>query len=322
MVPALVLTAGLATRLRPLSLVRAKAALPVGATPLVTRILRGLASQGVTDAVLNLHHLPVSLASRIGDGTETGVRVRYSWESPAVLGSAGGIRHALPLMGASRFLVVNGDTLTDAPIAPILDAHASSGALVTLAVIPNTMPHRYGGILTTADGAFLGTVGPGSAMPSDHFIGVQVVDAVAFAHLADGVPEESIRTVYPHLVAQNPGSVRVHRCEATFLDIGTPADYMHTCREFSTTHDAGFIERGARVQVHDTARVTETVAWDDVTIAEGARVAHAILTDGVTVPAGTEWEHVMIRLADGDLMPGERRVADLAVSALPTGSGV
>ena len=54
MIPALVLTAGLATRLRPLSLVRAKAALPVGAAPLAARILRDLAAQGVTEAVLNL----------------------------------------------------------------------------------------------------------------------------------------------------------------------------------------------------------------------------------------------------------------------------
>ena len=95
MIPALVLTAGLATRLRPLSLVRAKAAVPVAGTPLVLRILRQLAAAGITDAVLNLHHLPHTLAAVVGDGSDVGVRVRYSWEMP-VLGSAGGPRHALP----------------------------------------------------------------------------------------------------------------------------------------------------------------------------------------------------------------------------------
>ena len=74
MVPALVLTAGLATRLRPLSFVRAKAALPVAGVPLVERILRSLAASGVTDAVLNLHHLPHTLTSLVGDGTGIGVR--------------------------------------------------------------------------------------------------------------------------------------------------------------------------------------------------------------------------------------------------------
>jgi NDP-sugar pyrophosphorylase family protein len=98
MIPALVLTAGLATRLRPLSLVRAKAALPVAGEPLACRILRSLGAAGVTDAVLNLHHLPHTLTSLVGDGTGTGLRVRYSWEVP-VLGSAGG--RSLPRQGRS-----------------------------------------------------------------------------------------------------------------------------------------------------------------------------------------------------------------------------
>src|SRR6185312_12547029 len=81
MIPALVLTAGLATRLRPLSFVRAKAALPVGDQVIVERILRWLAGHGVTDAVLNLHHLPHTITALVGDGM-AGVRVRYSWETP------------------------------------------------------------------------------------------------------------------------------------------------------------------------------------------------------------------------------------------------
>src|SRR6478672_8495534 len=97
MVPALVLTAGLATRLRPLSFVRAKAALPVAGVPLVRRILTSLASAGITDVVMNLHHLPHTLTTLVGDGSDLGMTVRYSWETP-VLGSAGGPRRALPLL--------------------------------------------------------------------------------------------------------------------------------------------------------------------------------------------------------------------------------
>ena len=101
MVPALVLTAGLATRLRPLSFVRAKAALPVAGTPLVHRILRSLSSAGVRDVVLNLHHLPHTLTRLLGDGSALGMRIRYSWEVP-VLGSAGGPKRAIPLLVESR----------------------------------------------------------------------------------------------------------------------------------------------------------------------------------------------------------------------------
>ena len=82
---ALVLTAGLGTRLRPLTDVRAKPAMPVGGQPMIHRIIRALVAQGVDDLVLNLHHLPATLTSIVGDGSDLGARVRYSWE-PAILG--------------------------------------------------------------------------------------------------------------------------------------------------------------------------------------------------------------------------------------------
>ena len=146
MVPALVLTAGLATRLRPLSFVRAKAALPVAGTPLIHRILRSLSSAGAQDVVLNLHHLPHTLTSLLGDGSALGMRIRYSWEVP-VLGSAGGPKRAIPLLAnPGTFLVLNGDTLTDVSLPALLDDHRRSGALVTMAVVPNTEPEKYSGV--------------------------------------------------------------------------------------------------------------------------------------------------------------------------------
>lgn len=76
--PALVLTAGLGTRLRPLSYVRAKPAIPVAGVPLVGRILAWLSAHDVTDVVLNLHYKPDTVTSVVGDGSSYGVSVRYS----------------------------------------------------------------------------------------------------------------------------------------------------------------------------------------------------------------------------------------------------
>ena len=149
--PALVLTAGLGTRLRPLTYLRAKAAVPVNGISLARRVSRWLAAQGVRDQVFNLHHLPASVAASIGDGAADGVRVRYSWEQP-VLGSAGGPRHALPLLtdgGHQRFLLVNGDTLTDVDLDGLIAAHQRTGALVTMALIANPAPDKYGGVIVT-----------------------------------------------------------------------------------------------------------------------------------------------------------------------------
>src|SRR5262245_56021349 len=131
---ALVLAAGLGTRLRPLTDQSAKAALEVGGQPLIRRIVRWLAASGSSDVVINLHYLPHTITSVMGDGSDLLVRVRYSWEHPRILGSAGGPRQALDIVGSETFLIVNGDTLTDLNVQSLANAHQKAGALVTLAL--------------------------------------------------------------------------------------------------------------------------------------------------------------------------------------------
>jgi NDP-sugar pyrophosphorylase family protein len=312
MTPALVLTAGLATRLRPLSFVRAKAALPVGDQVIVERILRWLAGHGVTDAVLNLHHLPHTITAIVGDGM-AGVRVRYSWETP-VLGSAGGPRRALPLLGTSPFLIVNGDTLTNVDVGGLVDAHKRSGALVTMAVIPNVEPAKYGGVVVESDGTVTGFA---SAMASAartlrvrdtyHFVGVQVAEADVFAPLRDDVPSESVKEVYPALIAARPGSVRAFVTDAEFFDIGTPSDYLSTCLRFEP-HGSRTPDPGSPLQ--------DCVVWDDVRVERNVRLRRCVLTDGVRVPAGSSWENMTVRVAHGELLASERLAGELAIGPI------
>ena len=314
MIPALVLTAGLATRLRPLSLVRAKAAVPVAGQPLVRRILAQLRSAGVSDAVLNLHHLPHTITGVIGDGADLGIRVRYSWERP-ILGSAGGPKLALPLLDDSTFLIANGDTLADADIPALVADHRRSGALVTLAVTPNSEPRKYGGIVADADGAMTGFTTPGSMEASWHFIGLQVVESDAFASVESGSPCESVRALYPALIAARPGSVRVHVCAAEFFDIGTPNDYLRTSGLLAQ-REQGAALHGLRTRIDPTARVDNSILWDDVEVGAGSILRGCIVTDGVRVPEDASWTGVTLRRAVGELEPGERRVGDLAVASI------
>ena len=314
MIPALVLTAGLATRLRPLSFVRAKAAVPVAGLPLITRILRQLHAAGVADAVLNLHHLPHTLTRVVGDGSDLGMRVRYSWEMP-VLGSAGGPRHALPLLAASTFLVANGDTLTDVDIAALVAAHRRSGALVTMAVTENNEPQKYGGVVVAPDGAVSGFATRGSPQTSFHFLGLQVAEAAAFAALDAGTPCASVGAVYPALIGARPGSVRAHVCAAEFLDIGTPDDYLRTSLLLAR-REGGAPQRGARTLVDPTALIDESILWDDVEVGAGSMLRGCVVADGARVPGDTSWNGVTLRPAIGDLAPGERRIGELAVASL------
>lgn len=304
---ALVLSAGLGTRLRPLTLVRAKAAVPVDGEPLVRRVIAWLVSRGLTDLVLNLHHLPDSITLAVGDGADLGARVRYSWEWP-VLGSAGGPRRALPLLldglSTRTFLLVNGDTLTDVDLDALAVLHHRSGALVTLALIPNDWPDKYSGVVLDDEGRVTGFTRRGSSTPSFHFIGVQAAEADAFARLPDGVPAESVNEVYPRLMAERPGSVMGFVSRASFQDIGTPADLLRTSLELAAK--AGRPDRprcGRDVHVHDSARIERSLLWDDVIVEAGARVVECVVADGVTIPAGAEFtRRAIVRGDEGDLL--------------------
>jgi NDP-sugar pyrophosphorylase family protein len=283
---AVVLTAGLGTRLRPLTDVRAKPAIPVAGEPMVRRIIAWLAAHGVTELVLNLHHRPETLTAVVGDGADLSVHVRYSWE-PRILGSAGGPRQALPLVGANPFLIVNGDTLTDVDLAALTDTHAASGALVTLALVPNRDFDRYGGVLLDADGRVTGSVARGpSAAGSYHYIGVQVAHAAALDAVAPGEAADSIGGAYDALMAARPGSVRGFVCDAEFCDVGTTEDYWRTSLVFASRSDTADLGVGRRACIDPSARITRSILWDDVQIGAGAVIEDCILTDGAHVAAG------------------------------------
>jgi NDP-sugar pyrophosphorylase family protein len=180
----MVLAAGLGTRLRPLTEVRAKPALPVAGEPIIRRILRRLVAHGIVNVTVNLHHLPETVTAVVGDGGDLGARVRYSWEQPTILGSAGGPRQALDILGVETFFLINGDTLTDLDMRALAESHTRSGARVTLALVPNVDPLRYGGVLLSEDGGVLGFVPRGpAAAGSLHFIGVQLVHGSVFSGL-------------------------------------------------------------------------------------------------------------------------------------------
>jgi NDP-sugar pyrophosphorylase family protein len=306
--PVLVLAAGLGTRLRPLTYVRAKAAVPVNGLPLAERAARWLASHGFTNQVFNLHHHPASVAACVGDGADFGVRVRYSWEQP-VLGSAGGPRHALPLLtdgGYSRILLVNGDTLTNVDLDGVLRRHEASGARVTMALIPNPAPMQYGGVSVDGDGFVTGFTPRGTVMDSYHFIGVQVAEADVFAGLEDGVPSESVGALYPAMMREAPGSVAAYISEASFQDIGTPADLLSTSIALTASEGDHLVSPASRVPA--SAILERTAVWDDVVIGDGAHLVACIIADGCRVPRGMTLTGCAVVPAGGRAPQGNERI--------------
>jgi NDP-sugar pyrophosphorylase family protein len=226
--------------------------------------------------------------------------VRYSWEQPTVLGSAGGPRQALPLVGADRFFVVNGDTLTDVDLNAIAAAHDASGALVTLALVANREFDRYGGVLLDEERRVTGFVPRGpAAHGSYHYVGVQLADADAFAAVRPGEVARSIGGVYDSLMATRPGSVRGIISTAAFWDVGTVADYWRTSQAFAPAEGG----RLAVSHIDPTAHVTDSILWDDVEIGARAIVDECIVTDGVRVPPDAHYRRAVVqRSTDTDTL--------------------
>jgi NDP-sugar pyrophosphorylase family protein len=296
MIPALVLTAGMGTRLDPLTRLVAKPAVPIGGRPLVVHVLEWLHREGIRDVVLNLHHRPETITAIAGDGAHLGLRVRYSWEQP-LLGSAGGPRHALPLLrswrqpleepardGPDRFLIVNGDTLCDFPLAPMIEAHVRRGAEVTMAVVPNARPESYNGVALGADHRVTGFVPRGQAEGTWHFVGVQVAEAAVFAALPDNVPAETVHGLYGQRLAAAGAAIFGWRAQTAFLDVGTPADYLKAALEWSRADPARLV--AADASIDPSAAISQSIVWPGARVGAGARLDRCIVAGRALVPAG------------------------------------
>jgi NDP-sugar pyrophosphorylase family protein len=273
---------------------------PVAGETLVRRLLKYGASWGVRDFVLNLHYLPETITAHVGDGGDLGVRVRYSFESP-VLGSAGGPRKALPLLPPEPFFIINGDTLTNVDLDALAVNHRETGALVTIAVIPNHRPDRYGGLIVDSSGRFHSVVPPGSQVRSYHVVGVQMAHPAAFARLPLNVPAESIGGVYKDLVKENLGHVRAFLCGADFWDVGTPADYLEASLSIGKAEGSA-LHLGRGSVIHPSASVADSVIWDNVSVGAGASLDRCIVADDVTIPAGASFSNCAIIQRDGELI--------------------
>lgn len=141
--------------MRPLTDRIPKPLVDVGGRALILYLIDALKAGGLQDLVINYAHLGEQLRQYLGNGAELGVRIRYSPETEGALETGGGIHHALPLLGADPFAVVNGDIWTDYPFARL--PRRPTG-LAHLVLVDNPPHHERGdfaltGARVTGDGA-------------------------------------------------------------------------------------------------------------------------------------------------------------------------
>lgn len=206
---AMILAAGLGTRMRPLTDHTPKPLLEAGGKPLIVWHIEKLKAAGFNELVINQAWLGDKLEARLGDGGEFGVHIQWSREGEP-LETAGGIRRALPMLGDAPFLVVNGDIWTDMDFAHLHRAPCSDAHLV---LVDNPPHHPDGDFHLASDGK----VGDNGA-PALTFSGIGIYRPSLFASLHDG--EARLAPVLRAAMAE--GHVSGEHYRGQWWDIGTP----------------------------------------------------------------------------------------------------
>ena len=222
---AMILAAGRGERMRPLTDHTPKPLLPVGGKPLIVWHIERLRGAGFTELVINHAHLGHRLEEALGDGAALGVRIAWSPEA-AALETAGGIRHALPLLGGAPFVVVNGDVFCDADFTALRSAAQdleADGPLAHLLLVDNPEHHPEGDFRLDPDGLV-----HAHGQPRLTFSGLGAYHPALFADLADNTPAKLAPLLRE---AMNAGQVGGRHHTGHWIDVGTPQRLAELDRE-------------------------------------------------------------------------------------------
>jgi NDP-sugar pyrophosphorylase family protein len=320
---AMILAAGYGTRLWPLTLDRAKPALPFMGRPLVGYVAEYLARFGCGEVIVNLHHRPESVRAALGDGSDFGVRLSYI-EEPEILGTSGAIDNARAYLEGDTFIVVNGKIATDIDLRAALETHRRERALATLVLRRNVERERYspveveGGLIKgfggypdfTSDNAGNAARASeqGSANDGDiplMFTGIQILEPRIFDYIPRGVFSHSVTDVYIPAIARGE-RIAAHVGGGMWYELSTIQRYRDISLALMRLEGRD-VQIGTGSVVEPGADVCETILWEDVRVAAGARVRRAILGAGVRIGAGEVIEDAAVVRAA--LVAGEGRPA-------------
>lgn len=342
---AMVLAAGYATRLEPLTSTLAKAVVPFLNRPLLDYTLDWLSRCGFTKAIINLHHQPESVRTRYRE-KQFGIDVHFSVEE-SILGTAGGPRKVLERLG-SRVLIVNGDVATTIALGPLWQHHSSSGALATMALHTGPRGREFPGIKIDKNGnvTHIPAVGTdtlgGGDVASGCFTGIHIVER----EVLELVPENTfcgiVDPIYARLLEERlplhgivvPGS---------WYEIGTPARYL-SCQlealrreEFPLAFEGyrritsgGFV-RGLtgslqvgisppfmldqQVELEEASLISGVIVGSRSHVGSGATVRDSVLMKHAQIGAGAHVERCIV-LEDAVVPSGARRVNQVIAPAV------
>jgi mannose-1-phosphate guanylyltransferase len=298
---AVILAGGEGTRLRPLTSTVPKPVVPLVDRPFISFMLDWLVRHGIDDVIMSCGFLASGVRNVLGDGSGFGIRLRFV-EEPDPRGTAGALKFAEPMLD-ERFLMLNGDVLTDLDLSAQIAQHEQTGAKATLALVPVADPSAYGLVHLQDDRSVRDFV----EKPSPDAIDTNLISAGAYVLQRDVLelvePHRNVsieREVWPRLIGDG---LYGFPSESYWLDIGSPERYLQATFDIIEGNVAtpvaerlgdGWlaIDDGASVQGRV---IPPAVVGRGAHVAPGAHVGSlVVLGDGVSIGAGTTVERTVI----------------------------
>jgi mannose-1-phosphate guanylyltransferase len=319
---AMVLAAGLGTRLRPLTYEITKPMVPVLDRPVMGHIVDLLDRHGFEEVIANLHYFPDSIKRYFGE------RLSYRVEQE-LLGTAGGVRACADFFGTEAFVVISGDALTDIDLAAFAARHREAGGIATLAVKKVTDPREYGVVLHDRDGRITGfqeKPSPEEALSDLGNCGIYIFEPEIFDYFPERPFVDWAQDVFPTLL-ENDVPFHIHEVGEYWNDVGSLAELRQG------TFDALRGELRLQVEGEEVAPgvilagerdlpgsvEVEGPVWigRDVQVGEGARLmGPMVLGDGARVGEGAQ-------LRDSIVFPGTHVASGaILIGAIAGHSGI
>ncbi|MFY9488257.1 MAG: NDP-sugar synthase [Solirubrobacterales bacterium] len=301
---AVILSGGQGTRLRPLTETMPKPSVPLVNRPMISYMVDWLSSHGVRDVIMSVGFLAEGLRRALDEAGHDGVEIRYV-EEDRPLGTAGAVKFAEEFLD-ERFLVLNGDVLTQFDIGAEIAQHEAKNARATLALVPVDDPTAYGLVLTDENAAveaFLEKPDAADVPPNPRInAGAYVLERDVLEMIPAGEQRSFEHDVFPQLVGDG---IYGFDADGYWLDLGTPDRYLVATRDLLDRNldswatellspDGLGIEPGVQ---HEGAQLeAPLLIAEGSQIGAGARIgAYSVLGDGCTVGEGAQFDGAVLQ---------------------------
>lgn len=311
---AMVLAAGLGTRLKPITYELPKPMVPVLDRPVMAHIVGMLERQGFTDLIANLHYHPDAIRGYFGD------RIAYRFEEE-LLGTAGGVRNVRDFFGDEPVVIVSGDALTDTDLNALVRRHRSAGGIATLTVKKVDDTREYGVVIHDSDGRIQGfqeKPDPAEALSELGNCGIYCFSPEIFDYFPDRPFVDWANDVFPALLDDDV-PFHVHEIDDYWNDVGSLAELRQGTwdalagelrLDVTGERFAAGVTVGAGSSL-DGVEVVEGPVWvgADVSFGAGVRLIGPVaIGDGASVGAGAALRETIVfpgtDVAAGEILIG------------------